>query len=114
MPNFTVAIPADLLADAKVAAARANTSLSQLVRVLLEGCVKNQSIAMSGNFDILLRFSLGQITAQQAQKLLHLDDPLVLDTMLSSAGLPMPRLSLQQTDAMQRRFGEMLDRAETA
>jgi len=111
MSNFTVAIPDDLLTNAKVMAAKAGTSVNALIRTLLDGFVQNESSPMSGNFEILLQYSLGQITPKKAIKLLHLEDDAALEKITLQAGFPVPRLSLQETDNMQKRFGEMLDKA---
>ena len=111
MSNFTVAIPDDLLTNAKVMAAKAGTSVNALIRTLLDGFVQNESSPMSGNFEILLQYSLGQITPKKAVKLLHLEDEAALEKVTRQAGFPIPRLSLQETDSMQKRFGEMLDKA---
>ena len=113
MSNFTVAIPDDLLTDAKVMAAKAGTSVNALIRTLLDGFVHNESSPMSGNFEILLQYSLGQITPKKAVKLLHLEDEAALDRLTLQSGFPIPRLSLQETDNMQKRFGEMLDKASS-
>ena len=111
MSNFTVAIPDDLLTNTKVMAAKAGTSVNALIRTLLDGFVQNESSPMSGNFEILLQYSLGQITPKKAVKLLHLEDEAALEKITLQAGFPVPRLSLQETDNMQKRFGEMLDKA---
>ncbi len=113
MSNFTVAIPDDLLTNAKVMAAKAGTSVNALIRTLLDGFVQNESSPMSGNFEILLQYSLGQISPKKAVKLLHLEDEVALEKITLQAGFPIPRLSLQETDNMQKRFGEMLDKAST-
>jgi hypothetical protein len=110
MTNFTVAIPDNLLADAKVCAAKAGTSVNSILRVLLEGFVRNASAPLSGNSEILFKYSLGQMTEQKAIKLLHLDDEDDLRRMVLHAGLPLPRLSEQETEAMSKKFGEMIDR----
>ena len=113
MSNFTVAIPDDLLTDAKIMAAKAGTSVNALIRTLLDGFVQNESSPRSGNFEILLQYSLGQIVPKKAVKLLHLEDEAALEKVTLQAGFPIPRLSLQETDNMQKRFGEMLDKAST-
>lgn len=110
MTNFTVAIPDDLLADAKVCAAKTGTSVNSIIRVLLEGFVKNENSPLSGNYEILFKYSLGQITGQKAMKLLHLDDDEVLRLMVLHAGLPLPRLSESENEAMSKKFGEMVER----
>lgn len=111
MSNFTVAIPDDLLTDAKVMAAKAGTSVNALIRALLDGFVQNESSPMSGNLEILLQYSLGQLTAKKATKLLHLDNEDALNSLTLNAGFPAPRLSLQDSESMQKRFGSMLDKA---
>ena len=113
MPNFTVALPDDLLTDAKVAAAKTGTSVNSIIRVLLDGFVKNQRSALSGNYEILLKYSLGQVSPARAVALLHLENGQALNNLAIQAGLPLPRLSPQEEEAMQKRFGEMLDRAES-
>ena len=110
MSNFTVAIPDDLLADAKVCAAKAGTSLNSIIRVLLEGFVRNASAPLSGNSEILFKYSLGQISDQKAMKLLHLESEEVLRLMTLHAGLPIPRLSDQENEVMSKKFGEMIHR----
>lgn len=110
MSNFTVAIPDDLLSDAKVCAAKAGTSVNSIIRVLLEGYVRNECVPLSGNYEILFKYSLGQIPEHKAIKELHLDDSETLNALTIQAGLPLPRLSLEETDAMQKTFGKMIDR----
>lgn len=110
MANFTVAIPDDLLADAKVAAAKAGTSLNAIIRTLLEGYVRNERAPLTGNYEILFRYSIGQISEQDAVEELHLDDSDALHALTVQAGLALPRLSLEETAAMKRKFGEMIDR----
>lgn len=111
MTNFTVALPDDLLTDAKVFAARTGTSVNSIIRLLLEGFVRNESTAMPGNYELLLRYSLGQMSSAKVMKSLHLGSSEDLDKLVIKAGLPIPRLSISETEAMQKRFGEMLDRA---
>jgi len=111
MVNFTVALPDDLLTDAKVFAAKTGTSVNSILRVLLEGFVRNESTIMPGNYELLLKYSLGQLPPAKAMKSLHLGNIDEVNGMVIQAGLPVPRLSISETEAMQKRFGEMLDRA---
>ena len=67
---------------------------------------------MTGNFEILLQYSLGQITAKNAVKQLHLEDNDALNLMTRNSGLPLPRLSMEENEAMRQRFSEMLDKAK--
>jgi hypothetical protein len=113
MPKFTVAIPEELLRDAKAMAAKTGTSMSAIVRLLLEGFVKSEAPPLSGNYEILLKYSLGQLSAPRAAHMLHLETDTELNALALQAGFPLPRLALQETEAMQKRFGEMLDMAET-
>lgn len=110
MPRITINIPDDLLADTKACAAKAGVSVSELIRHLLAGHVRNERATLPGNFEVLLRFSLGQISERDAMAELHLDDEDALSVLTILAGLPLPRLSLEETAAMQKSFGEMLDR----
>ncbi|WP_031409501.1 ribbon-helix-helix domain-containing protein [Thiomonas sp. FB-Cd] len=110
MANFTVAIPDELLSQAKVVAARTDTSVNAIIRQLLEGYVRNESSPLSGNYEILFKYSLGQISEHNAMKELHLDDVETLALMTIQAGFPLPRLSLPETAAMQKNFGDMVDR----
>lgn len=110
MPNFTIAIPDDLLADATACAEKTGASLDSIVRQLLEGYVRNESVPLSGNYEILFRYSLGRISERVAMRELHLDDEETLSALTIQAGLPLPRLSLGETAAMQKNFGEMIDR----
>jgi hypothetical protein len=66
---------------------------------------------MTGNYDILLKYSLGELTSAQAMRRLHLTDEQALNKLTIDAKLPLPKLSDAETDAMSKRFGEMLDRA---
>lgn len=114
MSKFTVSIPDDLLADAKSLAANSGTSLSEIVRLLLDGFVANGATALAGNHEILLKYSLGKLSAAEASKALHLDTANELHTLTLQAGFPLPRLSRQDEDAMQQRFSKMLDRCTPA
>ncbi len=67
---------------------------------------------MTGNYDILLKYSLGELTASQAMRRLHItDDEQALNKLTIDANLPLPKLSIEETDAMSKRFGELLDKA---
>lgn len=109
--NFTVAIPDELLTAAKVMAAKSGTSLNSIIRNLLDGFVNNESTPLSGNYEILLKYSLGQVAAKKAIKSLHLENVNELNALTIQAGFPIPRVSLQENEDMQRRFSQMLDRA---
>jgi plasmid stability protein len=113
MSNFIVAIPDELLTDAKVMAAKTGTSLNAIIRSLLDGFVQSESSPMAGNFELLLKYSLGQLTAKQTIKLLHLKDEAALHVLTLKAGFPLPRLSIQETEIMKKRFSEMLAKAST-
>ena len=110
MANVTVAIPDELLSQAKVVAARTDTSVNATIRQLLEGHIRNEGVPLSGNYEILFKYSAGQISEQSAMKELHLGNVEALALMTIQAGFPLPRLSLQETAAMQKNFGDMIDR----
>jgi len=110
--NFTVAIPDDLLTAAKVMAAKSGTSLNSIIRNLLDGFVNYGSAPLSGNYEILLKYSLGQIAGKRAIKSLHLESDVELNALTIQAGFPLPRVSLQENEDMKQRFHQMLERAE--
>lgn len=110
MPRVTVDIQTYLHIDAKACAAKAGTTVSAIIRQLLEGYVRNVSAPLPGNFEVLFRYSLGQMPMETAIKELHLESEDALNFLTNQAGLPRPRLSLKETAAMQKHFGEMLDR----
>jgi len=66
---------------------------------------------MTGNYDILLKYSLGEITSAQAMRRLHVNDEQSLNKLTLDANLPLPRLSDKETEVMSKRFGELLDKA---
>ena len=113
MANFTVAIPDELLAKSKVVAALAETSVNALIRALLEGHIESSSSALSGNYQILFRYSIGKITEEKALALLQQPDRERLHNLVRHAGLPLPRLDLQEAKKMQETFSEMIDRFGT-
>lgn len=110
MPRVTVDIPDDLHTDAKACAVKGGTSVSAIIRHLLEGYVRNQNAPLPGNFEVLFRYSLGQVSQEEAMRELHLESEDALHFLTNQAGLPRPRLSLAETAAMQKHFGDMLDR----
>lgn len=67
---------------------------------------------MTGNYDILLKYSLGELTAAQAMRRLHIaDDEQALNKLTLDAKLPLPKLSDKETEVMSKKFGELLDKA---
>jgi len=110
MSNFTVAIPDDLLARAKIDAATHGTSVNALVRALLEGHLSRQDLSLPGNYEILVKVALGQISVASSIKQLHLDSEDDLFLLLSYCGLPRPRVSDQQEVQMQERLTTILSR----
>ncbi len=111
MPKLIVGVPSDLLADAKVMAAKTGNPLSSIILGLLAGFVKNEAGPLTGNYEILLAYSLGRISAGNAAHQLHLDSESALNKLTLEAGLPIPRLGLQETEAMRKRFAETMDKA---
>jgi len=105
-----IEIPEALAVEVDAMAAKAGVSTNEVVRALLEGFVQAERAPLSGNIEILLQFSLGQLEAAKAAQMLHLADENILYLLVRQVGLPLPRLSLEQTEAMRKQFGEMLDK----
>jgi hypothetical protein len=110
MASITIEIPDALLSDAQAVAERANTPIEVIIGQLLEGYVQHLATRLPGNYEILFQYSLGRITEARATAALHLDDAEHLKWLTLQAGLPVPRLSLQESAAMQMHFAEMIDR----
>lgn len=110
---LSVEIPDELLNDAELAFARNGLSLSSVLQQLLKGYVSAACTPMPGNYELLLRYSLGQISECSAMEAFHLDEADSLRAMTVGARLPLPRLPEKDAAAMQKNFGEMLDRFGT-
>lgn len=102
MPNITFSLDEETIRDAKIAAAKLDTSVNAIVRVLLKHFSQDvESIDENalGNFQTLFDFSIGKINYRQAQKRLGVNDR-TLFIMMCKAGLPMPRLSERETERL--------------
>jgi hypothetical protein len=101
--NFTASVDRDLLRRVKVLAARNDTSVSALLnaelRYLVETCEQAERLGNS-NAAVLLAFSLGRLTDEQAMEQLHLEHEEDLFLLMAQAHLPMPHLCEQSTAAM--------------
>jgi hypothetical protein len=101
--NFTASVDRDRLRRAKVLAARNDTSVSALLNAelsyLVETCEQAESLG-NGNAAVLLAFSLGRISDEQAMEYLRLEHEEDLFLLMIQAHLPMPRLSEEATAAM--------------
>jgi hypothetical protein len=101
--NFTASVDRDLLRRAKVLAARNDTSVSALLnaqlRYLVETCEQAERLGNS-NAAVLLAFSLGRLSDEQAMEQLHLEHEEDLFLLMAQAHLPMPRLPEEATTAM--------------
>lgn len=110
MAKLVIDVPDDLLREARHFATKSGTPLAAIVRKLIETHVGRQKCLLGGNYEILLDYSLGTREHRSVMEELHFDYDEDLIRLLREAGLPMPRLKREETDAMRRRFGEMLDR----
>lgn len=102
MANITFSIDDETIREAKIAAAKLNTSVNAIIRVLLANFANDlEKIDRNsiGNFQTLFDFSIGRINYRQAQARLGVDDR-TLFLMMCKAGLPMPRLSDQETERL--------------
>jgi hypothetical protein len=101
--NFTASVDRELLRRAKVLAARNDTSVSALLnaelRYLVETCEQAERLG-NDNAAVLLAFSLGRISDEQAMEQLRLEHEEDLFLLMAQAHLPMPHLPEQDTAAM--------------
>lgn len=101
--NFTSAVDRDLLRRAKVIAAKTDTSVNALFNAELRYLVEtfeSAEAADNRNFRVLFDFSMGRIDSRAAIQSLGLDGEEDLFMLMAQARLPMPRLPLEQTQAM--------------
>ena len=101
--NFTGSVEKDLLRRLKVIAAKLATSINALFNAELRHLVETYEAAEvhgNHNFQTLLDFSLGRINDIQAMERLGIDSEEDLFMLMAGAHLPMPRLSVAETDAM--------------
>lgn len=81
-------LPDDLIARAKAYAARHGTSVTAIIREHLEAITRDEHRADPG--DHLLAYSRGELSRQDAIRLLGFRDYTELLVALGDAGLPMP------------------------
>jgi hypothetical protein len=109
--NFTGSVDRDLLKRAKVIAAKSETSVNSLFNTELKYLVETfEAAERSGNqnFRVLLDFSLGRSTDEQAMLALGIDSVEDLFLLMAQARLPMPRLSREQTQEMVDSLSKLL------
>jgi hypothetical protein len=102
MGNVTFSIDDEILKKAKLSAAKLDTSVNSIVKVLLENFANQIEFSdknAPGNFQTLFDFSTGKINYRQAQSKLGVDDRMLF-LMMCKAGLPMPQLSEAETKKM--------------
>ena len=101
--NFTASVDRDLLRRVKVLAAMNDTSVSALLngelRYLVETCEQAERLGNS-NAAVLLAFSLGRLSDEEAMAQLHLEHEEDLFLLMAQAHLPMAHLPEQATAAM--------------
>ena len=103
--NFTGTVEKDLLKRLKVIAAKLATSINALFNAELRHLVETYEAAEvhgNHNFQTLLDFSLGRINDVQAMDRLGIDSEEDLFVLTARAHLPMPRLSVGETEEMAR------------
>jgi len=101
--NFTGAVDRDLLKRAKVIAAKTETSINALFNAELRYLVETFEAAESGgnlNYKILLDFSLGRTSNVEVMNALGITSEEDLFLLMAQARLPMPRLSIAETERM--------------
>lgn len=110
MSNVTFAIDDDLLRQSKIAALQMDLSLNAVVRTLLDGFVKSvgNPVDKTGNYRKLLDFSLGRIPYRALMQELHINSDEDLFLMMCGAGLPMPTLTKEEFDKMEKTLAGLL------
>jgi hypothetical protein len=101
--NFTGTVEKDLLKRLKIIAAKLATSINALFNAELRHLVETYEAAEvhgNHNFQTLLDFSLGRINDIQTMERLAIDSEEDLFILMARAHLPMPRLSVSETEAM--------------
>ena len=101
--NFTGSVDRELLKRAKVVAAKTETSVNALfnaeLRYLVETFEASEAVG-NQNFRVLLDFSLGRLTDEEAMRALGIDSEEDLFLLMAQAHLPMPRLAESVTTEM--------------
>lgn len=94
--NFTGSVDRELLKRAKIIAAKTDTSVNALfnaeLRYLVETFEASESTG-NQNFKVLLDFSLGRLTDEEAMSALDIDSDEDFFLLMAQAHLPMPRLA---------------------
>lgn len=101
--NFTGTVEKELLKRLKIIAAKLATSINALFNAELRHLVETYEAAEvhgNHNFQTLLDFSLGRINDIQTMERLAIASEEDLFILMARAHLPMPRLSVAETEAM--------------
>jgi len=109
--NVKVSVNRDLLKRAKVIAAKSQTSVNALLDAQLRYLVETfESAEQLGkeNDKVLLDFSLGRITDEQAMRLLLIDSEEDLFLRMAQARLPMPRRPKKEINNMTAALRKLL------
>jgi hypothetical protein len=110
MPNITFVLDENLLREAKVIAARYETSLNALVRDYFQHLAHSglgSEGQMDGNLQTLFRYSVGSLTRKETREMLGVDDA-HLTQLLRMAGFPPPRSPKAEEDAQVEQALELL------
>jgi len=100
--NLTIRLDEALLARSHALAARRGTTLTEIIRRMLEGLNASgvgDEHAMNGNQLCLFAYSMGQVSREEARRQLGVDDH-TLAVLLREAGFPPPRASEADEAAM--------------
>jgi hypothetical protein len=109
--NVKVSVNRDLLKRAKVIATKSQASVNVLLDAQLRYLLETfESVEQSGNENdtVLLDFSLGRITDEQAMRLLLIDSEEDLFLRMAQARLPMPRRPKKETNNMRAALRKLL------
>jgi 3-hydroxyisobutyrate dehydrogenase-like beta-hydroxyacid dehydrogenase len=114
--NITFAFDEQLIAAAKLVAARHDTSISALVRTSLEHQValdvESASAGASGVLQELIDYSMGRRPRAVTMDTLGIDDYGVLLRLLNAANLPHPLIPLAKRQAMAANMAKAINANE--
>ncbi len=108
--NFTGSVDRDLLKRAKLVAAKTDTSVNALFNAELRYLVETfEAAETSGNqnYTVLLDFSLGRLSGDEAMRALGVDSEEDLFLLMAQAHLPLPRLPEASTQEMVDQLGSL-------
>lgn len=103
MTKLTLSLDEDMIRAVKAIAAHNGTSIHAIVRDYFNHLIDNglaKPDTLSGNQELLFKYSMGRIPKNVVMKELGLGDYGDLQRLMYASGYPLPRLSEAQTKEM--------------